>query len=107
MLHRARPMDSRLLRGHSYWQVWVGGKTASGDGWAFIEGIPAGGGEALLNPCDKWFCNPAHFNRSGTRVFATKYDRSTNEVRNARLRMHLVMEQCVLGLIGHSFHSLL
>jgi hypothetical protein len=36
--------------------VWVGGTTDSGDGWAFIEGAPAGGGETLTNPCDKWFC---------------------------------------------------
>ena len=43
-------------------QVWVGGTTDSGDGWAFIEGAPAGGGETLTNPCDKWFCNAGHFN---------------------------------------------
>jgi hypothetical protein len=45
-------------------------------GWAFIEGSPAGAGESLTNPCDKWFCNAGHFGLTGTRVFAARYDRS-------------------------------
>ncbi|KAL1521428.1 hypothetical protein AB1Y20_021092 [Prymnesium parvum] len=61
---------------HNWVEVWIGGETDSGDGWAFIEGAPAGGGETLLNPCDKWFCNPPHFNHSGTAVFATRFDRN-------------------------------
>jgi len=60
---------------HNWVEVYVGGTTDSGDAWAFIEGAPAGGGESLDNPCDKWFCNPGHFNFSGTEVFATRYDR--------------------------------
>jgi len=45
-----------------------------GDGWRFIEGAPAGGGETFANPCDKWFCNPAHFD-GATKVFAAGYRR--------------------------------
>jgi len=68
---------------HNWVEVWLGinstiaGAGTSGDGWAFIEGAPAGGGEKLDSPCDKWFCNPAHFNHSGTKVFSTKFDRTT------------------------------
>jgi len=43
--------------------------------WQFIEGQPAGGGETLSNPCDKWFCNAAHFGSTGTQVFAARYER--------------------------------
>jgi hypothetical protein len=48
------------------------------DGWAFIEGSPACAGETLDDPCDKWFCNAGRFGLTGTRVFATRYDRSPN-----------------------------
>ena len=54
---------------YSWVEVWTGAK----DGWRFVEGWPAGPGETLDNPCDKWFCNPAHFNNSGTRVYAATY----------------------------------
>jgi hypothetical protein len=47
------------------------------DGGAFGEGRPAGGGETLTNPCDKWFCSRARqFVRggsNGTRVFAATF----------------------------------
>ena len=40
----------------------------------------AGGGEDLTRPCNKWFCDRAHFGVSGgpnrTRVYATAFDRS-------------------------------
>ena len=49
---------------------------AGADEWQFIEGAPAGGGETLIDPCDKWFCNAAHFGDTGTQVFATTYERS-------------------------------
>lgn len=52
---------------HNWVEVWTG------RAWQFIEGRPAGPGESLSNPCDKWFCHPDHFsgNGTGTRVFAT------------------------------------
>uniref|UniRef100_A0A7S4C1V1 Transglutaminase-like domain-containing protein n=1 Tax=Chrysotila carterae TaxID=13221 RepID=A0A7S4C1V1_CHRCT len=56
---------------HNWVEVYLG----ESRGWGFVEGAPAGAGETFDNPCDKWFCNAAHFNGSGTRVFATKYDR--------------------------------
>ena len=31
-----------------------------GEPWTFLEAQPAGPGEKLLEPCDKWFCNPSH-----------------------------------------------
>lgn len=52
--------------------MWTGPST----GWQFIEGGPAGPGETFENPCDKWFCNPAHFNKSGTKVYAATYQRT-------------------------------
>lgn len=78
---------------HNWVEVWLGGEGSAGsggarsagaasgaalddglDGWRFIEGAPAGGGETFANPCDKWFCNRAHFNASGgTRAFAAGY----------------------------------
>ncbi len=68
---------------HNWVEVWLGaGASAPGGaggadaGWAFIEGAPAGAGETFANPCDKWFCNGAHFNGSvatGTRVYAASY----------------------------------
>ena len=54
---------------HNWVEVWLGAK----EGWRFIEGAPAGSGESFDNPCDKWFCNPAHFNHSGTEVYAATY----------------------------------
>jgi hypothetical protein len=60
--------------------VWLGDGAAGdlGDAWAFIEAAPAGGGESLTNPCDKWFCNPSHFNGS-TEVFATAFARGETD----------------------------
>ena len=40
--------------------------------WHFIEAAPAGGGESLTNPCDKWFCSPSRM-ENGTQVFATRW----------------------------------
>jgi len=47
--------------------------------WYFIEATPAGSGETLGNPCDKWFCTPAKM-KGGTQVFATRWDKSSNTV---------------------------
>ena len=57
-------------------QVFLGDDAPAGSGgWAFIEGSPAGPGEKFGVPCDKWFCNKAHFGAGATKVFATAYDR--------------------------------
>jgi len=40
--------------------------------WKFIEADPAGAGETLSNPCDKWFCTPDRM-RGGTQFFATRW----------------------------------
>jgi len=40
--------------------------------WSFLEATPAGGGETLTNPCDKWFCTKEKM-RNGTKVFATRW----------------------------------
>ena len=58
---------------HNWVEVWLGAE----QGWAFFEGAPAGAGETLTNPCDKWFCNPGHFawvSGAGTEVFAANFD---------------------------------
>lgn len=49
--------------------------------WSFIEAHPAGGGETLDDPCDKWFCNAAHFpsGKNATTVFAARFDRVHND----------------------------
>merc|ERR1711862_699566 len=45
---------------HNWVEVWLGkGKGLHGDDWSFIEAEPAGPGENLTNPCNKWFCNSA------------------------------------------------
>ena len=44
--------------------------------WHFIEAAPAGGGETLANPCDKWFCTPARM-ENGTQVFAARWQFDT------------------------------
>ena len=54
---------------HNWLEVWTG----ETDGWQFIEAAPAGGGETLTNPCDKWFCNPSKF-ANGTQVFSARFD---------------------------------
>ena len=62
---------------HNWIEVWLplsegGQDDGSGGDWFFIEAAPAGGGETLANPCDKWFCNPNNF-ANGTQVFATRW----------------------------------
>jgi len=47
--------------------------------WHFIEATPAGSGETLNNPCDKWFCS-AEKMAGGTQVFATRWNKSADEV---------------------------
>lgn len=60
---------------HNWLEVWTGAE----GGWQFIEAAPAGTGETLDNPCDKWFCNPNNF-ANGTQVFAARFAQSS-EVR--------------------------
>jgi len=63
---------------HNWVEIWVGPlKGLNGEAWTFIESKPAGPGETLTNPCDKWFCNPSHFD-GNTTAFAPQYDRHTN-----------------------------
>lgn len=62
---------------HNWVEVWLGpGKGLHNESWSFLEGKPAGANESLTNPCDKWFCNPAHFNK--TMAFAPQFDTSSN-----------------------------
>ena len=63
------------LRGNHNWvELWDGAS------WRFWEGRPAGGGETLANPCDKWFCKAARFPVNGsTRVYAARFDRRANQ----------------------------
>jgi hypothetical protein len=58
---------------HNWVEIWQGPEA----GWGFMEGAPAGGGETLNDPCDKWFCNPAHF-EGHTQVFASRFNRQAN-----------------------------
>jgi hypothetical protein len=53
---------------HNWLEVWSPG----GAGWQFLEAAPAGAGETLDNPCDKWFCTPSSF-ANGTQVFAARF----------------------------------
>ena len=53
-------------------------------GWRFIEAAPAGPEETFADPCDKWFCDAAHFNHSGTRVVAALFQRT--ELSNGTIR---------------------
>lgn len=61
---------------HNWVEVYLG-EGLAGTAWSFIEGAPAGGGETFTNPCDKWYCNPAHFDGQ-TKVFAAQWDRQSN-----------------------------
>jgi hypothetical protein len=54
---------------HNWIEVYDGGE------WNFIEAAPAGGGESLSNPCDKWFCSPAKM-ANGTKFYAARWDKS-------------------------------
>eukprot|EP00451_Oxyrrhis_marina_P022280 CAMPEP_0204354560 /NCGR_PEP_ID=MMETSP0469-20131031/33496_1 /ASSEMBLY_ACC=CAM_ASM_000384 /TAXON_ID=2969 /ORGANISM="Oxyrrhis marina" /LENGTH=329 /DNA_ID=CAMNT_0051341673 /DNA_START=52 /DNA_END=1041 /DNA_ORIENTATION=- len=70
---------------HNWVEVWLGSEIDPGCisgkcGWTFLEGAPAGGGETLTNPCDKWFCTNARMAAgSGTQVFSTMFSRTTND----------------------------
>lgn len=64
---------------HNWVEVWMGpGRGLNGEDWTFIESRPAGPGETLTDPCDKWFCNPAHFDGK-TQAFAPQFDATTNK----------------------------
>lgn len=52
---------------HNWVEVWN-----DSYGWEFIEAVPAGGGESLSNPCDKWFCTPANM-AGGTAFFGARF----------------------------------
>ena len=59
---------------HNWVELWDGAS------WRFWEGRPAGGGETLTNPCDKWFCKAARFPINGsTKVYAARFDRHSNQ----------------------------
>eukprot|EP01043_Picozoa_sp_COSAG02_P027168 COSAG02_NODE_1589_length_11792_cov_203.500898_3_plen_311_part_00 len=65
---------------HNWVEVFVGkayGGKENVDGWAFIEALPAGGGETLTNPCDKWFCSKTKGYGNGTRVYAAVFSKSS------------------------------
>lgn len=63
---------------HNWVEVWLGpGRGLAGEDWSFVEAQPAGPGESLDNPCDKWFCNPLHFD-SKTETFAARFRRQQN-----------------------------
>jgi len=62
---------------HNWVEVWLGDEIElEEEGWAFMEGAPAGGG-SLSDPCTKWFCSPSKM--AGTSVFAARFDRQTNK----------------------------
>jgi len=53
----------------------TGNGTSTGGGfWSPIEGLPAGGGESLDDPCTLWFCNPAKFPAPAGQVRAAIYN---------------------------------
>ena len=47
---------------HNWVEIWIGQSDEGEDIWQFIEASPAGAGESLDNPCDKWFCRAANMN---------------------------------------------
>jgi len=53
---------------HNWVEVW----DPMAQEWSFIEAAPAGPGETLVDPCDKWFCTPERM-KNGTEVFATSW----------------------------------
>uniref|UniRef100_A0A7S2BQR0 Transglutaminase-like domain-containing protein n=1 Tax=Octactis speculum TaxID=3111310 RepID=A0A7S2BQR0_9STRA len=57
---------------------WVEVYDPENKSWGFIEAAPAGGGETLTDPCDKWFCNPSHV-ANGTQFFAARWDSEAAE----------------------------
>jgi len=61
---------------HNWVEIWLGeGGGLQDEPWTIMESSPAGPGEQLLKPCDKWFCNPSHFD-GATKTYAAKFDRS-------------------------------
>jgi hypothetical protein len=68
---------NQSIGNHNWVEVYLGPghQWDLGDGWAFIEGRPAGAGENFTNPCDKWFCDQSHANN--TQFFATRYTRGS------------------------------
>merc|ERR1711879_1101771 len=63
---------------HNWVEIWLGnGKGLAGEDWTFIEATPAGPGEKLDNPCDKWFCNKQHFD-GATETFSAQFNRHSN-----------------------------
>ena len=62
---------------HNWVEVYLGaGKGPFGDGWGFIEGLPAGSAtETVTDPCNKWFCKKGQF--VNTSVFATQWSGGT------------------------------
>jgi len=61
---------------HNWVEIWRG----QDKGWSFIEAMPAGGGETLDNPCDKWFCSAAKLGPdSGTQVFAARFEQDASD----------------------------
>jgi len=58
---------------HNWIEVYDGGV------WNFLEAAPAGGGETLTNPCDKWFCSPSKM-ANGTTFFAARWDKTRGTV---------------------------
>ena len=36
--------------------------------WGLIEGLPAGSGENISDPCNKWFCGPSQFGSNSTGI---------------------------------------
>jgi len=91
---------------HNWIEVWVGpsngtsigdigtgstvGSSSTQHNWRFIEAAPAGSGESLSNPCDKWFCNPNNF-ANGTQVFATRYDQESEDKTRTQQQQHYPM----------------
>jgi hypothetical protein len=64
---------------HNWVEVWT--NVDADSPWGFVEGRPAGGGETLTNPCDKWFCDKAKFGTTGlhqTKAFATKFSKNSS-----------------------------
>ena len=57
---------------------WIEVYLPDRENWAFLEAAPAGGGETLSDPCDKWFCSPTKSN--GTSFFSTRFDKSEGTV---------------------------
>lgn len=55
---------------------WVEVYDWSTNQWNFIEAQPAGKGETLGDPCDKWFCSSTEMD-NGTLVFATRWQQGT------------------------------